>query len=144
MPRPFRGLRCLRSCGVFDQVPWIMTPYLNIRPRILSHNIIFKREHFKFQFDFLTTFFFFRIAHPQSHNMPRAPVDNKGTELFYTDSGPVPGSTDYTTLVIYHGSAFTGREFGDFFHVTSHRLPFQTPSISSYRLRRKTTFDLSY
>lgn len=43
--------------------------------------------------------------------MPQAPVDNKGTELFYTDSGPVPGSNDYTTLVIYHGSAYTGREF---------------------------------
>ncbi|KIM79173.1 hypothetical protein PILCRDRAFT_792298 [Piloderma croceum F 1598] len=43
--------------------------------------------------------------------MPQAPVDNKGTELFYTDSGPVPGSTDYTTLVIYHGSAFTGHTF---------------------------------
>ncbi|KAF8222533.1 hypothetical protein L208DRAFT_1413236 [Tricholoma matsutake] len=43
--------------------------------------------------------------------MPQAPVDNKGTEMFYTDSGPVPGSTDYTTLVIYHGSAFTGHTF---------------------------------
>jgi hypothetical protein len=43
--------------------------------------------------------------------MPLAPVDNNGTELFYLDSGPVPGSTDYTTLVIYHGSAFTGREY---------------------------------
>jgi hypothetical protein len=46
--------------------------------------------------------------------MPQAPVDNKGTELFYTDSGPVLGSTDYTTLVIYHGSACTGREFHRF------------------------------
>ena len=43
--------------------------------------------------------------------MPQAPVDNKGTELFYTDSGPVEGSTDYTTLVIYHGCAFTGSAF---------------------------------
>lgn len=38
--------------------------------------------------------------------MPTAPVDDNGIQLFYTDSGPVPGSTDYTTLVIFHGSAF--------------------------------------
>jgi len=43
--------------------------------------------------------------------MPTAPVDNNGTELFFTDSGAVPGSTDYTTLVIYHGSAFNGHTF---------------------------------
>ncbi|KZP26752.1 hypothetical protein FIBSPDRAFT_333820 [Athelia psychrophila] len=43
--------------------------------------------------------------------MPTAPVDNNGTVLFYTDSGPVDGSDDYTTLVIYHGSAFTGHTF---------------------------------
>lgn len=40
----------------------------------------------------------------------KGPVDDKGTELFFTDSGPVPGSSNYTTLVICHGSAFTGRE----------------------------------
>lgn len=43
--------------------------------------------------------------------MPQAPVGKDGTELFYTDSGPIPGSNNYTTLVIFHGSAFTGREF---------------------------------
>ncbi|KZP26746.1 hypothetical protein FIBSPDRAFT_731663 [Athelia psychrophila] len=43
--------------------------------------------------------------------MPTAPVDNNGTVLFYTDSGPVDGSDDYTTLVIYHGLAFTGHTF---------------------------------
>ncbi|KDQ53356.1 hypothetical protein JAAARDRAFT_49830 [Jaapia argillacea MUCL 33604] len=43
--------------------------------------------------------------------MPTAPVDSKGTQLYFTDSGPVKGSTDYTTLVIYHGSAFTGDTF---------------------------------
>ncbi|KDQ57019.1 hypothetical protein JAAARDRAFT_86452, partial [Jaapia argillacea MUCL 33604] len=32
-------------------------------------------------------------------------------ELFFTDSGRVEGSDDYTTLVIYHGSAFTGHTF---------------------------------
>lgn len=36
-----------------------------------------------------------------------APVDTQGTELFFTDSGVV-GSTDYTTVVLFHGAAFTG------------------------------------
>jgi len=27
-------------------------------------------------------------------------------ELAYIDSGPVPGSSDYTTVVLIHGSAF--------------------------------------
>ncbi|PBK85367.1 hypothetical protein ARMGADRAFT_1018040 [Armillaria gallica] len=39
------------------------------------------------------------------------PVDANGTVLFFTDSGPVTGSTDYTTVVIFHGSAFTGHTF---------------------------------
>lgn len=43
--------------------------------------------------------------------MPTATIDSKGSQFFYTDSGPVPGSSDYTTLVIYHGSAFTGDTF---------------------------------
>ena len=32
-------------------------------------------------------------------------------ELTYTDSGSVPGSTDYTTIVLIHGSAFNARKF---------------------------------
>jgi predicted alpha/beta-fold hydrolase len=31
-----------------------------------------------------------------------------GIEIFYNDSGPVPGSEDYTTLVTLHGSGFNG------------------------------------
>lgn len=46
--------------------------------------------------------------------MPTAPVDNNGTELYFEESGPVPNSTDYTTLVIYHGSAFTGSKLASF------------------------------
>jgi hypothetical protein len=42
--------------------------------------------------------------------MSTAPVDNNGTQLF-TDGGPVESSDDYTTLVIYHGSGFTGSKF---------------------------------
>jgi len=32
-------------------------------------------------------------------------------ELTYTDSGSVPGSTDYTTIDLIHGSAFNARKF---------------------------------
>lgn len=32
-----------------------------------------------------------------------------GISLFYTDNGPVSGSDDYTTLIIFHGSAVNGR-----------------------------------
>jgi len=52
--------------------------------------------------------------------MPTAPVDNN-VELFFLDSGPVVGSTDYTTFVVYHGSAFNGNTF-------SKLLPFAAPS----------------
>ncbi|KAF8067693.1 hypothetical protein FPV67DRAFT_1416215 [Lyophyllum atratum] len=31
-----------------------------------------------------------------------------GIEIFFTDSGAPPGSANYTTLVVLHGSAFTG------------------------------------
>ncbi|KAA1472408.1 hypothetical protein DENSPDRAFT_821206 [Dentipellis sp. KUC8613] len=37
--------------------------------------------------------------------MPLAPVDNKGTQLFYEDSGPLDG-IPYTTMVIVHGSGY--------------------------------------
>ena len=38
--------------------------------------------------------------------MPTAPVDNYGTVLYFEDSGPPPGSTDYVTLVLVHGTCF--------------------------------------
>lgn len=31
-----------------------------------------------------------------------------GIDIFYTDSGPPPGSHDYTTVIIFHGIMFTG------------------------------------
>ncbi|KAG6831917.1 hypothetical protein H0H87_003415 [Tephrocybe sp. NHM501043] len=33
-----------------------------------------------------------------------------GIDIFYTDSGAPPGSTDYTTVIVLHGTAFTGRK----------------------------------
>ncbi len=60
------------------------------------------------------------------------PIIDKGGELFYTDSGPIPGSTDYKTIIIFHGSAFTGRQY--FSHLSAYR-----PSnyALSYTLRRR-------
>ncbi|OJT12824.1 hypothetical protein TRAPUB_10659 [Trametes pubescens] len=38
--------------------------------------------------------------------MPTAPVDDKGTVLYYEDSGAPPGSTNYITVVLIHGTCF--------------------------------------
>lgn len=38
--------------------------------------------------------------------MPIAPVDDKGTVLYYEDSGAPTGSTDYITVVLIHGTCF--------------------------------------
>ncbi|OBZ68182.1 hypothetical protein A0H81_11984 [Grifola frondosa] len=40
-----------------------------------------------------------------------APVDDKGTVLFYEDSGAPAGSTTYTTIVFVHGNLFHGAVF---------------------------------
>ena len=75
--------------------------------------------------------------------MPQAPIDHKGTVLFYTDSGPVQNSTDYTTLVIYHGSAFTGREYHRSIFARQSVNSIQIPSTSFYHLEPRTTSGLS-
>ncbi|KAI0820433.1 alpha/beta-hydrolase [Trametes gibbosa] len=38
--------------------------------------------------------------------MPTAPVDDKGNILYYEDSGPPVGSTNYITLILVHGTCF--------------------------------------
>ncbi|KAH9851679.1 alpha/beta-hydrolase [Lenzites betulinus] len=38
--------------------------------------------------------------------MPTAPVDDKGTVLYYEDSGVPEGSNDYITVVLIHGTCF--------------------------------------
>ena len=40
--------------------------------------------------------------------MPRAPVDQSGTHLYYEDTGAPPGCPEYTTFVLVHGGAFNG------------------------------------
>ncbi|KIY73539.1 hypothetical protein CYLTODRAFT_416917 [Cylindrobasidium torrendii FP15055 ss-10] len=40
-----------------------------------------------------------------------AAIDASGTEIFYNDSGAVPNSTDYTTLIFVHGSGFCSKSF---------------------------------
>ncbi|KAK0223339.1 hypothetical protein IW262DRAFT_1447328 [Armillaria fumosa] len=47
--------------------------------------------------------------------MPKACIDTKGTEYSFTDNGPVAGSSDYTTLVIYHGTLFNGESLRKLF-----------------------------
>lgn len=36
--------------------------------------------------------------------MPVGPVDDKGTSLYFEDSGAPKGSLDYVTLVLVHGA----------------------------------------
>ncbi|KAL0566317.1 hypothetical protein V5O48_015701 [Marasmius crinis-equi] len=36
---------------------------------------------------------------------------SESVQIFFTDTGPPPNSNDYTTLVIIHGSSFTGATF---------------------------------
>ena len=43
--------------------------------------------------------------------MPTAPVDDKGSVLYYEDSGAPAGSTDYVTLVLIHGTGFHSGEY---------------------------------
>lgn len=43
------------------------------------------------------------IASPK---MPFAPVDSKGTEFYYEDTGAPKGTTAYTTLLLIHGAVF--------------------------------------
>jgi hypothetical protein len=38
------------------------------------------------------------------------PIDSKGTQIFFMDTGTIPNSADYTTVIIYHGMLFTGGE----------------------------------
>lgn len=35
--------------------------------------------------------------------MPFAPIDDKGTNIYYEDSGVPSGTIDYVTIVIIHG-----------------------------------------
>lgn len=40
--------------------------------------------------------------------MPLAPIDDKGTNIYYEDSGVASGTTDYVTVVIVHGLIING------------------------------------
>ena len=42
--------------------------------------------------------------------MPIAPVDTRGSVLYYEDSGVPNASTDYVTLVMVHGTCFHSGE----------------------------------
>lgn len=40
--------------------------------------------------------------------MPTIPVNDDGAVLYYEDSGPPEGVTDYTTVIILHGFVYHG------------------------------------
>ncbi|KAK0469656.1 uncharacterized protein EV420DRAFT_55064 [Desarmillaria tabescens] len=71
--------------------------------------------------------------------MPTACIDTKGTEYSFTDSGPVVGSSDYTTLVIYHGTLFNGESFRKLFPLLDTTLENIRLIIISRRSYRGTT-----
>ncbi|KAH0581827.1 hypothetical protein J132_09537 [Termitomyces sp. J132] len=48
-----------------------------------------------------------------------------GIDIFFTDSGPPAHSTDYTTLIVLHGSAFTGHGF-EKLHGYAHKCNLRT------------------
>ena len=52
--------------------------------------------------------------------MPLALVDNQGTVLDYEDSRAPVGSTDYTTLVMFHGIYFNSGTSSHFVDVVSY------------------------
>ncbi|KAG7447219.1 uncharacterized protein BT62DRAFT_892859 [Guyanagaster necrorhizus] len=52
-------------------------------------------------------------------------VLSNNVNIFFTDSGPPPGSGDYTTLVMLHGSAFTGDTF-EKLHGLAHKANLRT------------------
>ncbi|RDX50215.1 alpha/beta-hydrolase [Lentinus brumalis] len=68
--------------------------------------------------------------------MPVAPVDDRGTVLYYEDMGPPPGSTAYTTLVLVHGAGFHGAAQASFRRMipfaAEHNLRFITPNLRDY------------
>ncbi|KAH9925391.1 Alpha/Beta hydrolase protein [Epithele typhae] len=55
--------------------------------------------------------------------MPSAPVDAKGTVLYYEDSGAPANSAEYVTVVLIHGTCFHGATFRPLFpHATACNL----------------------
>ncbi|KAG6896565.1 hypothetical protein C0992_007416 [Termitomyces sp. T32_za158] len=48
-----------------------------------------------------------------------------GIDIFYTDSGPPPGSHDYTTVIILHGITFTGENLKKL-HTYAHTFNLRT------------------
>ncbi|THU83711.1 hypothetical protein K435DRAFT_423701, partial [Dendrothele bispora CBS 962.96] len=59
--------------------------------------------------------------HTQYPTGKSAIVDDRGTELFFVDSGAVPDSDNYTTVILVHGSGVTGKTL-------HHLLPYAPPS----------------
>ncbi|EPT04329.1 hypothetical protein FOMPIDRAFT_44288 [Fomitopsis schrenkii] len=66
--------------------------------------------------------------------MPRAPVDQSGTHLYYEDTGAPPGCSEYTTLVLVHGGAFNGAVYRHLFpHAAKYGLRLVALNLREYR-----------
>ncbi|KIY44519.1 hypothetical protein FISHEDRAFT_25621, partial [Fistulina hepatica ATCC 64428] len=63
-------------------------------------------------------------------------------QLFYADSGPVPGSDDYTTVCLYHGTMFYGPIFYKLFpYCASHNIRLVVVNRKEYPGSSKYTDD---
>lgn len=65
--------------------------------------------------------------------MPVAPVDNRGTHLYYEDSGSPQSSQTYTTIVAIHGTIYHGGMFRPIFpFAAENNLRFVTVNLRDY------------
>ncbi|KAI0695746.1 alpha/beta-hydrolase [Cerioporus squamosus] len=65
--------------------------------------------------------------------MPVAPVDDRGTVLYYEDTGAPPGESVYKTLVLVHGAGFHGASFKLMVpFAVEHKLRFIIPNLRDY------------
>ncbi|KAI0340787.1 alpha/beta-hydrolase [Trametopsis cervina] len=65
--------------------------------------------------------------------MPTISIDEHGTSVYYVDSGAPPGSTDYTTLIMYHGYVVHAHIFRRMFpHAAAHNLRIIAPNMREY------------
>lgn len=68
-----------------------------------------------------------------SSQMPLAPVDSNGTQLFYEDSGAPPHTSSYVTLVLIHGAVFHGTIYRRILkHATNHDLRLVAVNLRDY------------
>ncbi|EKM52062.1 uncharacterized protein PHACADRAFT_212658 [Phanerochaete carnosa HHB-10118-sp] len=74
--------------------------------------------------------------------MPFARIDEKGTTLYYTDSGVPSGVQDYTTVVLIHGATINGGIFERMFpHASKYGLRLIAMNMRDYTGSTPYTLD---